>query len=103
MPNPENGIQHGCNILPFAKEDAGESTATTTTMAALLAITVVHDAGVSAEQRLIEIIEQSGDAEVLDTEDVLSELGIEASEIQVGNPVGFTGANDNAPAVVASD
>ena len=100
MPNPETGIQPGCNILPFEKQDmgVGESTATTTTLAALLAITVVHDASVSAEQRLIEIIEQSGEVEVLDTEDALADLGIE--EVY-DNPAGPTIANDNTPVAVA--
>ena len=69
------------------------------TMAVLLAITVVHDAGVSAEERLIEIIEQSGEAEVLDTEDALANLGIEPEGIQ-GEQSAPATANDNAPAVL---
>ena len=101
MPNMDNGIQQGCNILPFAKQEIGESTATTsTTLAALLAITVVHDPSVSAEERLIEIIEQSGEVEVLDTDQALADLGIE-TELDTG-PAGFAVANDNAPAVVAT-
>ena len=101
MPNMDNGIQQGCNILPFAKQGIGESTATSTTLAALLAVTVVHDAGVSAEERLIEIIEQSGEVEVLDTEDALADLGIEMEGPDDG-PSGPSVANDNAPAVVAT-
>ena len=103
MPNLENGIQHGCNILPFATRAVGESGGTTTTtLAALLAINVVHDASVSAEERLIEIIERSGEVEVLDTEDALADLGIETSEFR-GPPASPAAANDNAPLAVAPE
>ena len=94
MPNMETGIQHGCVILPFAREDMNQSTATTTTLAALLAVTVMHDESVSAEQRLIEIIEQSGEVEVLDTEDALADLGLEAEDIHPAEPT-VSATNDN--------
>ena len=101
MPNMDNGIQQGCNILPFAKQGIDETTATSTTLAALLAVTVVHDASVSAEERLIEIIERSGEVEVLDTEDALAGLGIETQGPEAGS-AGLPVANDNTPSVVAT-
>ena len=100
MPTTENGIRHGCDILPFSRQETGESTETSTTMAAILAITVVHDSDVSPEQRLVEILEQSGEVEVLDSEGTLAGLGIDPGD-SGGNPAAAPVANDNAPAVVA--
>ena len=102
MPNPENGNQEECNVLPFDKQGDGETAATSTTLAALLAVTVSHDAGDSAERRLIEIIEQSGEAEVLDTEDVLANLGIETERFYEA-PQDISSANDNSPVAMLTE
>lgn len=89
MPHNKAGIPEGCIILPFAQN--GEKTVKATTLAALVAVTIVHDADISAEERLIEIIEASGEAEVLDTEDALHDLGLEDVDIEED----IQAANDN--------
>lgn len=99
MPTTETGIQNGCIILPFQRQNLSTTTATTTTLAALLAVTVIHDASVSAEERLIEIIEQSGEVEVLDTEDALADLGLEPEDMPTEATAVVT-ANDNNLLVV---
>jgi len=77
MPKPETGIRDGCVILPFAKPEFPSQNVKATTLAALVAITIIHDADISPEDRLIEIIESTGEAEVLDSEDTLTDLGLE--------------------------
>jgi acetylornithine deacetylase/succinyl-diaminopimelate desuccinylase-like protein len=91
MPQNKAGIPEGCVILPFARSGANELKATT--LAALVAVTIVHDENISAEERLIEIIETSGEAEVLDTEDALAELGLEDEGTEAKD--GDYAANDN--------
>ncbi|MGB2440232.1 MAG: hypothetical protein ACPIA8_04730, partial [Candidatus Puniceispirillaceae bacterium] len=46
----------------------------TTTIAALVAVTVLHDEHISAEDKLLELIEFSGEAEVMDSAEALDLL-----------------------------
>jgi len=94
MPQNNAGIPDGCIILPFARNS--EKAVKATTLAALVAVTIVHDAEISAEERLIEIIEASGEAEVLDTEDALADLGLDGE----GEEDGTIFANDNTQLTV---
>jgi len=80
MPKTETGIRDGCVILPFAKPEFPSQNVKATTLAALIAVTIIHDADISPEDRLIEIIESTGEVEVLDSEDTLSDLGLEDLE-----------------------
>jgi len=68
-------LQKECLILPFRPDQASHNDTTVTTIAALVAVTVMHDDNMSAEEKLLEIIEKSGEAEVLNNEDAFSELG----------------------------
>ena len=95
MPQNPAGIPRGCVILPFSRNS--EKAVKATTMAALVAVTIVHDAETPAEERLIEIIEASGEAEVLDTDDVLADLGLEEPFTEDDANMA---ANDNAPLTV---
>ena len=47
----------------------------TTTIAALIAVTILHDETESPEDKLIDMIEASGEAEVMDSSDALDMLG----------------------------
>ena len=96
MPQNKAGIPDGCIILPFARN--GETELKATTLAALVAVTIIHDKDVSAEERLIEIIESTGEAEVLDTEDALTDLGLEGAEIETDTDSNV--ANDNTKLTV---
>ena len=95
MPQNNAGIPDGCIILPFARNS--EKAVKATTLAALVAVTIVHDAEISAEERLIEIIEASGEAEVLDTEDALADLGLDGEGEEED---GTSFANDNTQLTV---
>lgn len=94
MPQTDAGIREGCVILPFVSPTDGHETLQTTSLAALVAVTILHDAEVCPEQRLIEILEQSGEVEVLDSEEAFADLGLE----ELDTPTGYqlkTPSNDN--------
>ncbi len=86
-------LQKECLILPFRPDNTAPSDTTATTIAALVAVTVMHDETMSAEEKLLEIIEKSGEAEVLNNEDAFSELGLQHSEQE---RVAHIAANDNS-------
>lgn len=101
MPNTEAGIRDGCVILPFAKPEFPSQNVKATTLAALVAITIIHDADISPEDRLIEIIESTGEAEVLDSEDTLTDLGLDDLDDQ-GNAILPDPVNDNSAVTIIS-
>ena len=67
-----------CRVIPFVKPATGEDKAVASTIAAVIAVTILHHDGESPEDRLMEIIEASNEAEVLDIIDAMEEF--EASD-----------------------
>ena len=63
-----------CRVIPFKRPAQREEQLTTSNIAAVIAVTVLHYEGESPETRLLEIIESSGEAEVFDVMDALEEL-----------------------------
>ncbi len=63
-----------CRVIPFIRPEENEDKLTTSSIAAVIAVTVLHYEGESPERRLLEIIEASGEAEVLDVIDVLDQF-----------------------------
>ena len=62
-----------CRVIPFKRPAQREKQLTTSSIAAVIAVTVLHYEGESPETRLLEIIESSGEAEVFDVVDALEE------------------------------
>ena len=58
-----------CSIIPFHRPEDQPENLTTTSIAAVIAVTILHSDKVSPEEKLLEIIEASGEAEVLDADD----------------------------------
>ena len=80
MQTSDHDLRLSGDIIPFqpkqAKAGAGQTKkVTTTTIAALIAVTVLHDDTESPEEKLIDLIEASGEAEVMDSSDALDMLG----------------------------
>ena len=97
MPNVEANIAKECVILPFSKKDKHEDQPfKRDLLAALIAVTVLHDAKESAEERLMEIIERSGEVEILDADEAYADLGLEELDVETGVSA-VSPANDNAP------
>ncbi|MDB2391318.1 hypothetical protein N9X12_08905 [Alphaproteobacteria bacterium] len=58
-----------CAIIPFQRPHQDTDSITTSNIAAVIAVTVLHDCDMSPEEKLISIIEASGEAEILDNID----------------------------------
>ena len=80
-----------CRVIPFKRPTKREDQITTSNIAAVIAVTVLHYMDESPETRLLEIIESSGEAEVLDVVDALEEFNEMGQTEQVGHPA----VNDN--------
>ncbi|MGC6412850.1 MAG: hypothetical protein ACON4F_08520 [Candidatus Puniceispirillaceae bacterium] len=81
-------------IIPFQPRAAtGQSDVKVSVIATLVAVSVLHDTTTNPEEKLLELIEQSGEAEILDALDATADLEQdEALHLHVQlNPV-----NDNS-------
>ena len=70
----DHDSRQDCRIIPFVRPATNENNVATSSIAAVIAVTILHSEGETPEERLIEIIEASGEAEVLDIADVLEEF-----------------------------
>ena len=85
-----------CRVIPFERPARREEKLTTSSIAAVIAVTVLHYEGQSPETRLLEIIESSGEAEVLDVTDALDQF----EEISHDQPMSDNAVNDNSQIVL---
>jgi hypothetical protein len=85
-----------CRVIPFERPARREEELTISSIAAVIAVTVLHNEGESPETRLLEIIESSGVAEVLD---VIDELG-QFDEIGDNQSMAKQAVNDNSQMVL---
>ena len=81
-----------CRVIPFERPARREDQLTTSSIAAVIAVTVLHYEGESPETRLLEIIESSGEAEVLDVIDELDQF----DEIDDDQSMANQAVNDNS-------
>ena len=63
-----------CRVIPFERPARREEQLAVSSIAAVIAVTVLHNEGESPETRLLEIIESSGVAEVMDVIDGLDQF-----------------------------
>lgn len=80
MQTSDHDMRLSGDVIPFQPKDGqpkkGQAKKmVTTTIAALIAVTVLHDDTESPEDKLIDLIEASGEAEVMDSSDALDMLG----------------------------
>ncbi len=81
--------QPECHVIPFHRPELQEENVLTTSIAAVIAVTILHTADVSPEDKLLEIMEATGEAEVLDADDAMFGFEEEPS-VNIAHP-----ANDN--------
>ena len=81
-----------CRIIPFERPARPQDQLTTSSIAAVIAVTILHFEGESPETRLLEIIESSGEAEVLDVIDSLDQF----DKISHDQPPSDHAVNDNS-------
>ena len=70
---PDHDPRQDCRVIPFVRPVAGKDAILTSSIAAVIAVTILHRESESPEERLLEIIDASGEAEVLDVADVMEE------------------------------
>ena len=70
----DHDSRQDCRVIPFVRPVTNEDNVVTSSIAAVIAVTILHHEGESPEERLLEIIEASGEAEVLDVAEVLEEF-----------------------------
>ncbi|MGB0163092.1 MAG: hypothetical protein ACPGRU_01620 [Candidatus Puniceispirillaceae bacterium] len=80
MQTSDHDMRLSGDVIPFQPKDGqpkkGQTKkVVTTTIAALIAVTILHDDTESPEDKLIDLIEASGEAEVMDSSDALDMLG----------------------------
>ena len=80
MQTTDHEMRLSGDIIPFRprtvkSEKKQSEKVVTTTIAALIAVTILHDDAESPEDKLIDMIEASGEAEVMDSSDALDMLG----------------------------
>ena len=85
-----------CRVIPFERPARRQEQLKTSSIAAVIAVTVLHYEGESPETRLLEIIESSGDAEVLDVIDALDQV----DEIDDDQSMAKQAVNDNSQMVL---
>ena len=70
----DHDSRQDCRVIPFVRPVTNEENVVTSSIVSVIAITILHHEGESPEKRLLEIIEASGEAEVLDIADMLEEF-----------------------------
>ena len=92
MQNTDRNMVETANIIPFSPRKSTEKDVKLTTIAAVIAVTILHNDGENPEEKLMDLIEYSGEAEILDaidaTDDLKSEKYYEISLV-------LTPANEN--------
>ena len=74
MRMPNHDSRQDCRVIPFVRPVTNEDNVVTSSIAAVIAVTILHHEGESPEERLLEIVEASGEAEVLDVTDAQEEF-----------------------------
>ena len=60
-----------CHVIPFNRPEIQPEEVAATSIAAVIAVTVLHTSSESPEDRLLAILEQSGEVEILDADEAL--------------------------------
>ncbi|MEC7208597.1 MAG: hypothetical protein VXW11_05895 [Pseudomonadota bacterium] len=99
MQTSDHEVQLNGDVIPFQpkrgrSEQGQPKKVVTTTIAALIAVTILHDETDSPEDKLIDLIEASGEAEVMDSSDALDMLG-EVDADNISTAEAKAPANDN--------
>ena len=101
MQTSDHDMRLSGDVIPFQPKDSQPKTGqakklVTTTIAALIAVTILHDDTESPEDKLIDLIEASGEAEVMDSSDALDMLGDEMDSHAISTAGVKVPSNDNS-------
>ncbi len=74
MQNTDRNIVETANIIPFSPRKPTEKDVKVTTIAAVIAVTILHNGDENPEEKLMDLIESSGEVEILDALDATDDL-----------------------------
>ena len=72
MKNDHDRMASGA-IIPFQPRTIAKDEVEVSTIVALVAVTILHDSDESPEDKLVEMIEQTGDAEIIEVMDAFDD------------------------------
>ena len=74
MQNTDRTIVETANIIPFSPRKPPKKDVKVTTIAAVIAVTILHNDDENPEEKLMALIESNGEAEILDALDATDDL-----------------------------
>ena len=77
MQNPDRNIVGTANVIPFSPRKSTKTGVKVTTIAAVIAVIVLHSDDENPEEKLLDLIESSGEAEILDALDATDDLEVD--------------------------
>ncbi len=92
----DHNIPSSGAIIPFTPRQEDSEAPQTSTIMALVAVTILHDEGEVPEEKLIDLIEATYEAEVIEVVDALEELALPP---EAPHPLTLSAANDNTQEV----
>ena len=92
MQNSYRNTNKISNIIPFSPRKASQKNVSVTTIAAIIAVSVLHSDDENPEDKLMELIETSGEAEILDALDATDDIEVADQEL---NRLWLNPLNDN--------
>jgi hypothetical protein len=81
-----------CRVIPFVRPKVNEVNVVTSSIAAVIAVTIIHNEGESPEEHLLNIIDASREAEILDIANLTEDFDILGDNLITPNQP----ANDNS-------
>ena len=92
MQNPDRNTKKINNIIPFSPRKANQKNVSVTTIAAIIAVSVLHSDDENPEDKLMALIEASGEVEILDALDATDDLEVTGQDL---NRLWLDPLNDN--------
>ena len=92
MQNPDRNTIKISNIIPFSPRKTNQKNVSVTTIAAIIAVSVLHSDDENPEDKLMALIEASGEVEILDVLDATDDLEVTGQDL---NRLWLNPLNDN--------
>ena len=92
MQNPDRNTIKISNIIPFSPRKADQKNVSVTTIAAIIAVSVLHRDEENPEDKLMASIESSGEVEIQDALDATDDIEVADQEL---NRLCLNPLNDN--------
>ena len=80
MQNSDRNTIKISNIIPFSPRKASQKNVSVTTIAAIIAVSVLHSDDENPEDKLMTLIESSGEVEILDALDATDDMEVADQE-----------------------